>query len=257
MRHMGFSVFWAATLLTALAPSGYSQNAEPYPVRKDRPPPVGLTPPAAAYTGITPGAFSTTSGPRKEMAPIGLTPPAAAYPYTAPSAFNTNFWQKGADQYGLGQVVPVFLAPPIYWPSLPVNSAPINSVKPPAVLSDPKAQALTDQQGVMADQLEQLSAEVNRVKSINAGINGQPAPPPSSGRAAANPEPPPRGAPLILILQNGQRLKLQSYAVINQTVWDFSEQPARSIPFSNVNVPASQSATEAAGGEFPPLNPSH
>jgi hypothetical protein len=253
MRRMGFSVFWAATLVAALALSSYSQNAEPYPVRKDRPPPVGLTPPAAAYTGITPGAFSTTSGPRKEMAPIGLTPPTAAYPYTAPGAFNTNFWQKGGDQYGLGQVVPVFLAPPIYWPSLPANSAPVNSVKPPALPSDPKAQALTDQQGMMADQLEQLSAEVNRVKSNNA----QPAPPPSSSRAVGNPEPPSPGAPLILILQNGQRLKLQSYAVVNQILWDFSEQPARSIPFSSINVPASQSATESAGGEFPPLNPSH
>src|SRR4051794_34629835 len=56
MRRMGSSVFWAATLLSALDLSSYSQNAEPYPVRKDRPPPVGLTPVAAAYTGITLGA---------------------------------------------------------------------------------------------------------------------------------------------------------------------------------------------------------
>jgi hypothetical protein len=147
----------------------------------------------------------------------------------------------------------MFLAPPIYWPSLPANSAPVNSVKPPAVPSDPNAQALTDQQGVMADQLEQLSAEVNRLKSSNA----PPAPPPPSSRAAGNPEPPSPGAPLILILQNGQRLQLQSYAVMNQTLWDFSEQPARRIPFASINVPASQRATEAAGGEFPSLNPSH
>src|SRR5947208_14925303 len=105
MTRMGFSVFWAATLVAALALSSYCQNVEPYPVRKDRPPPVGLTPPAAAYTGITPGAFSTTSGRRKEMAPIGLTPPTAAYPYTALSAFNTKLWEQGAVQYGLVQVV--------------------------------------------------------------------------------------------------------------------------------------------------------
>src|SRR3954465_14111203 len=120
MRRMGFSVFWAATLVAALALSSYCQNVEPYPVRKDRPPPVGLTPVTAAYTGITPGAFSTTSGPTKEIAPIGLTPPTAVYPSTHPGAFNVNFGQKGADQYGLGQVVPMFFAPPIYWPPLPV-----------------------------------------------------------------------------------------------------------------------------------------
>jgi hypothetical protein len=255
MRRMGFSVFWAATLLTTLALSADSQNAEPYPLRKDRPAPVGLTPPAASYTGITPGAFNSTSEPRKEKAPIGLIPPTAVYPSTAPGAFNPNFGQKEAGQYGLGQVGPLFLAPPLYWPSLPANSAPVNSVKPPAVPSEPNAQALTDQQGVMADQLEQLSAEVNRLKGSNAPP--APPPPPSSSRAAGNPEPPAPGAPLILILQNGQRLQLQSYAVMNQTLWDFSEQPARRIPFASINIPASQRATEAAGGEFPSLNPSH
>src|SRR5947208_12753537 len=168
MRRMGCLVFWAATLLTTLTLPADSQNAGPYPLRKDRPPPVGLTPQASAYTGIAPGAFNPTSGPTKDRSAIGLIPLTAAYPSTGPGAFNPNFGQKEAGQYGLGQVVPMFLAPPIYWPSLPANSAPVNSVKPPAVPFDPNAQPLTDQQGVMADQLEQLSAEVNRLKGSNA-----------------------------------------------------------------------------------------
>src|SRR3954470_4621443 len=34
-------------------------GGRPYPIRRDLPPPVGLTPPAAAYTGISPGALKS------------------------------------------------------------------------------------------------------------------------------------------------------------------------------------------------------
>jgi hypothetical protein len=233
MRRMGFLVFWAATLLTTLALPADSQNAGPYPIRKDIPPPVGLTPPAASYTGIAPGAFNTPVEPRKEAKPPGR-----------------------------GPVAPVWVVPPMYWPPLVDPSWQLNSVKPPApppappppaAPSAPLALAVAEQQSIMAEQLEQLSAEVNRLRDSPA----PPVPPQLPSQAAAPPRPSSPGAPLILILQNGQQLKLQSYGVMNQTLWDFSAQPARSIPISDINVTASQRATEAVGSEFPSLNPSH
>ena len=144
------------------------------------------------------------------------------------------------------------------WPSLADPSWQLNSVKPPATPppaapAAPLAPALAEQQSMMVGQLEQLSAEVNHLR----GSPAPPGPPPLPSPAAAPPSPPSPGAPLILILQNGQQLKLQSYGVMNQSLWDFSAQPARSIPLSDINVTASQRATEAAGGKFPPLNPSH
>jgi hypothetical protein len=225
---MGFLVFGAATLLTALALPADSQNAEPYPIRKDIAPPVGLTPQAAGYTGIAPGAFNTPVEPRKEAKPPAL-----------------------------GPVAPVWVVPPMYWPSLPDPSWQLNSVKPPAppppaAPAAPLAPALAEQQSMLAGQLEQLSAEVNRLRDSPA----PPGPPQLPSQAAAPPRPPSPGAPLILILQNGQQLKLQSYGLMNQTLWDFSAQPARSIPLSDINVTASQRATEAVGGEFPSLNAS-
>src|SRR5436305_13063619 len=106
MRRMGFLVFWAATLLTTLALPADSQNAEPYPLRKDRPPPVGLTPPAASYTGIAPGAYNTPVEPRVEP-------------------------RKEAKPPALGPVAPVWVVP-MYWPPLADPSWQLNSVKPPA-----------------------------------------------------------------------------------------------------------------------------
>src|SRR3982751_3991743 len=98
---MGFLVFWAATLLTTLALPADSQNAEPYPVRKDRPTPPGLTPQAAGPTGIAPGAFNTSVEPRKKAKPPALE-----------------------------SVAPVWVVPPMYWFADP--SWQLNSVTPPA-----------------------------------------------------------------------------------------------------------------------------
>jgi hypothetical protein len=60
--------------------------------------------------------------------------------------------------------------------------------------------------------------------------------------------------PITLVLNSGAKVTLQSYAVMGQTIWDFSRQPARKIPLSSVNILASQQATEAGGAEFPALN---
>ncbi|MBV8553881.1 MAG: hypothetical protein JOY54_21485 [Acidobacteriaceae bacterium] len=76
----------------------------------------------------------------------------------------------------------------------------------------------------------------------------QPPPPPSS-------EPPqPPAPPITLILKDGQQFTVQNYAVMGQTFWDFSKPPARKIPLSNINIPASAKATEASGAEFPPIS---
>jgi hypothetical protein len=66
--------------------------------------------------------------------------------------------------------------------------------------------------------------------------------------------PPVSDPPITLVLNSGAKVTLQSYAVMGQTIWDFSRQPARKIPLSSVNIVASQQATEASGAEFPALN---
>ena len=49
-------------------------------------------------------------------------------------------------------------------------------------------------------------------------------------------------------------MSIQSYAIMNGFLWDFSKQPARKIPVSNIDIPESTKATEANGTEFPDLS---
>jgi hypothetical protein len=60
--------------------------------------------------------------------------------------------------------------------------------------------------------------------------------------------------PVTLVLTNGEKLQVQNYAIMGSTFWDFSKQPARRIPLSSIDVPASTKATEANGAEFPPIS---
>jgi hypothetical protein len=60
--------------------------------------------------------------------------------------------------------------------------------------------------------------------------------------------------PITLVLNDGQTLQVQNYAVMGSTFWDFSKQPAKRIPLSSINVPASAKATEESGAEFPPIS---
>jgi hypothetical protein len=123
-------------------------------------------------------------------------------------------------------------------------------------------QALEMGQEAMADQLQRLNAEIADLKS--ARQDGR-TPPPSSPYASpytytppyAQPEAQPAPAPqppLTLVLRDGQVLKIHSYAVMNQTFWDFSTHPVGRIPLSSIDIAASEKATEANGGEFPAIS---
>src|SRR5436305_2135983 len=51
----------AVPVTSYVHPGSQIQNlgGRPYPIRTDIPPPLGLNPPAASYTGISPGAFKS------------------------------------------------------------------------------------------------------------------------------------------------------------------------------------------------------
>jgi hypothetical protein len=123
---------------------------------------------------------------------------------------------------------------------------------------DSDEQALEMNQSAMADQLQRLNAELADLRSAQqygpAGLPSPYAPPYAPqytppGAQAAPPRP-----PLTLVLRNGQELKIDNYAVMNQTFWDFSSQPVRKIPLSSIDFAASEKATEANGGEFPAIS---
>jgi hypothetical protein len=100
---------------------------------------------------------------------------------------------------------------------------------------------------LLGEQIQRLSAQVEQLRTEQ-----QPPPAPAAATPTAPKDAPPV-APITVVLRDGQRLQVASYAVMDRVFWDFSRQPARRIPLANIDVAASTKATEAAGGEFPAL----
>ena len=73
-------------------------------------------------------------------------------------------------------------------------------------------------------------------------------PPPDPQSSQTSPAP-----PVTIVLRDGQKFQVQSYAIMDQTFWDFSKQPARKIPLSSIDIPASTKATVDSGAEFPSI----
>jgi hypothetical protein len=76
---------------------------------------------------------------------------------------------------------------------------------------------------------------------------------PGYSAAAPSSDPAPAAAPVTVVLRSGQKIEVQNYAVMGDSFWDFSRQPARRIPLSSVDIAASAKATEAGGGQFPAI----
>ncbi len=193
--------------------SGPNLGGRPYPIRTDIPTPVGLNSPASAYTGILPGAYRIGSG-----------------------------YSRGSRFYG------GFVAPPLYLPYLDTGFSSFPGYENSAPPIDPNAQAMADSQEVLAQQVQQLAAEIQNMKS-NGQQQQQPMP-----VVSAAPEHRPPTPPVILVLRDGQQISVESYAVMNQMFWNFSKRPIQKIPIANIDIAASAKATEANGGEFPQLS---
>lgn len=118
----------------------------------------------------------------------------------------------------------------------------------PASTDEAAAQGAMMAQNDLSRQIQRLSDEVEQLRSSQHAGTSAP---------EQNIEQNPPEVPVTLVLRSGQRLEVQNYAVMGQTFWDFSRQPARRIPVSAIDLEASSKATEANGGEFPRLKVSN
>ena len=53
-----------------------------------------------------------------------------------------------------------------------------------------------------------------------------------------------------MVLRSGQSFETKNYAVMGQTLWNFSRQPVQKVPLSEINIPASEKANAQRGIEF-------
>jgi hypothetical protein len=177
-------------------------------------------------SGINPGALASAApyrtgrgnlyGGRRGFYPYG-------YAYFDPFFdYGDGFYFNGPDQdYGYGQ-------------------------------ADPRASTDAVTANLLGEQINQLTAQVQELQNERAEGMAAPMPRPRYNAPPMMPEDQtPSSAPLILVLRDGKQVQMNSYAVMGQEIWDFSKQPVKKIALANIDLPASQKATEANGGEFP------
>jgi len=176
----------------------------------------------------------------------GLRAPAAGYYGIAPGAYSRRGYNSayGGYGYGYGRRLPYsYVFSPYYWPFYDTDTyASYPSDAPPQEYPDPGMM-----EGALGQQIARLSDEVDQLRTAQQYSNN---------RYPQNAPDAPPDKPVTLILRSGERVTVQSYAVMGETFWDFSTDPARKIPVSNIDLQASARATTASGGEFPQIDSS-
>ncbi|HEY1951105.1 MAG TPA: hypothetical protein VGG97_29100 [Bryobacteraceae bacterium] len=102
---------------------------------------------------------------------------------------------------------------------------------------------------LLGEQMQRLSDQVQQLGSQQSNVP----PPYAPGYSPAAPPSDPAPTPITVVLRNGQQIQVQNYAVMGDSFWDFSRQPARRIPLTSVDIAASTKVTEANGGQFPAI----
>ena len=196
------------------------------------------------FHGGASGVRATGSGVRFANPGFGrlnsLPPPA--------SGISIDAWREmqRSNRFAYGQVPYGYFSAPYYYPFLGYSDTGYasSSYDPPPA-QDSSLENMMAAQGTLSHQVQILSDQIEQLR--NAQQRG--AVPGNEDPQQATPQ-----TAITVVLRNGQQIQVQNYAVMNQTMWDFTRQPARKIPVSSIDIAASTSATEAKGAEFPQLN---
>jgi hypothetical protein len=157
------------------------------------------------------------------------------------------FYNRGFEGRYRGAPPVGYLWAPYYYPFLDYDAGYGPGPDYGDIGPDPNVQGAIVGQNMLGEQVQRLTGEVDQLR---ASQQAQGAPPlPAEPQQAQAPSTP----PITVVLHSGQQIQVQSYAVMGSTLWDFSTQPARKFPISNIDINASTKATEANGGEFPSL----
>jgi len=101
------------------------------------------------------------------------------------------------------------------------------------------------QGGDLSRQVERLTDEVERLREEQASREQE-------RQAALQPRPSveDKAAPTILVFRDGRRSEVKNFAIVGQTLWVFTEQRARKIPVSDLNVEATKEVNAGRGVDF-------
>jgi hypothetical protein len=127
-------------------------------------------------------------------------------------------------------------AQPVYIP-YPIYAAPSYQV------ADPTTAKVPDRYGDLAGEVGRLTSEVEQLRQQQA-LREQ-------ARQPSPPSPIVENTPTILVFRDGHRSEIRNYAIVEKTLWVFTEQHARKIPVSDVDVEATRRVNAERGVEVP------
>jgi hypothetical protein len=129
-------------------------------------------------------------------------------------------------------------AQPVFLP-YPVYTASYNQV------AEQSPAAGADRESDLAREIDRLRDEVERMREEQVSRE-------QARQAGLQPRPPgeDKTAPTILVFRDGHRSEVQNYAITGQTLWVFTEQRARKMPVSDLDVEATKKENAGRGVEF-------
>ena len=116
--------------------------------------------------------------------------------------------------------------------------------------NDQAYSAYAQQNYVLQQEVSQLGDEVARLRQQQAELSSAPPPPPAQSppRQESQSVKPP--TPTTLVFRDGRTEQVQNYAITGGTIWVLTDQRARRIPLSALDIPATKKANEARGVTF-------
>src|SRR5256885_5807100 len=127
-------------------------------------------------------------------------------------------------------------AQPVFVP-YPVYTAPSYQV------AEQTSSAVTDRYSDLAGEVGRLTSEIEQLRQEQAlRAQARQVPPEPSPLAEEN-------TPTILVFRDGHRSEVRNYAIVGKTLWAFTEQRARKIPVSDLDVEATRKVNADRGVE--------
>jgi hypothetical protein len=132
-----------------------------------------------------------------------------------------------------------FFAQPLFLPYPVCASSPYSQV------AEQTSATTSDQEADLASEVDRLRGEIVRLREEERSRQEaqQAAQQPRSSAAD-------RTATTILVFRDGRRSEIQNYAIAGQTLWVFTEERARKLPVSDLDVEATRKFNADRGVEF-------
>jgi hypothetical protein len=103
----------------------------------------------------------------------------------------------------------------------------------------------SDQQRRVEDRLDRLEDRIDRLRDEERYRAEAQVTQPNAGRVAGS-----QSLAVVLVFRDKHREEVQNYGLVGRTLWIFTEQRARKIPLSELDLPATTKANEERGVEF-------